>query len=193
MAVNTDFPEPDPPGPWIDIISTTNSGAVREAICVCSDHYSDYQKFRSGVSFGEAAQVLREFNQANRQLDVAGGDPQDPAGGYRSRGPVLWVMHVIKLDRWYLEHATCVDWDWRAWCEEHDDEYWQRMLAELEAWAIEEGVAPADAGDAADRIFLDGEPHDDVLYELVPGYRPYEPPARPVLEEDEYYDEVIPF
>jgi hypothetical protein len=29
-------------------------------------------------------------------------------GGYRSAGPVLWAMRVLKLDAWYYYHRDCV-------------------------------------------------------------------------------------
>lgn len=29
------------------------------------------------------------------------------AGGFRSRGPVLWAMRVMKLTAWYEKHACC--------------------------------------------------------------------------------------
>lgn len=29
-------------------------------------------------------------------------------GGYRSKGPVLWAMRVLKLDAWYNYHRDCV-------------------------------------------------------------------------------------
>lgn len=31
------------------------------------------------------------------------------AGGFRSRGPVLWAMRTLKLSMWYAAHEGCGD------------------------------------------------------------------------------------
>jgi hypothetical protein len=75
-----------PPGPWVDDVE-----------CVCMDHPGTYKNFNSRVTFGEAADRVRQVNRDN---------PNAP-GGWRSRGAVLWAMRVIKLERWYDAHAGC--------------------------------------------------------------------------------------
>tara|TARA_Y100000310_G_C20462492_1_gene706034 strand:- start:560 stop:856 length:297 start_codon:yes stop_codon:yes gene_type:complete len=69
------------PMPWVD-----------EQRCeACGEEYSS---FRCGVSWDDGVDAVRQANIRN-------------GGGYRSRGPVLWAMRVIKLDAWYLRHFPC--------------------------------------------------------------------------------------
>lgn len=82
--VNNEIPKPIPPGPW-----------VNEFRCKCGDHLAEYSKTSQGVTWDEGVQRLRETN-----ADIEGK-------GYRSRGPVLWAMRVIKLERWYADHVNC--------------------------------------------------------------------------------------
>jgi len=84
VSVNPLFAEPSPPGPWV-------SG---ERCLGCGEDYGD---FRGPLDFAAAADVLRQAAK------TAGDD----GGGYRSRGPVLWVMRVFKLDAWFLQHMEC--------------------------------------------------------------------------------------
>ena len=63
--------------------------------CLCGAAYADH---RSGASFDEACEAIR---QAAGDRHEAGG------GGFRSRGPVLWVMRCHKLMHWYLTHSQC--------------------------------------------------------------------------------------
>lgn len=83
MAVNPLIRKPRPPGKWINYDS-----------CICGARYDD---LRVGISFSEAAQMLRLKAQGEG----------DDGGGYRSRGPVLWMMRVSKLDMWFGEHFDC--------------------------------------------------------------------------------------
>ncbi len=134
--VNTPIPEPFPPGPWVD-----------KERCICGDHRADYRSYNSHVTFEQAAERLRDENQLaeigeDPQLEfrsaITGGDPHDEApGGYRSRGPVLWVMHVMKLERWYQDHEHCPegDWDWDEFCKKNDGApscagYWEWVAKE---------------------------------------------------------------
>ena len=76
-------------------------GGIDEEHCsICKASYLD---FRSGVTFAEAAALVRLSN---------GGF--EAGGGYRSRGPVLWAMRVMKLRAWYEEHMGCAQmaYDW---------------------------------------------------------------------------------
>lgn len=50
------------------------------------------------VSFGI---TWSDGEEAIRQASTAGG-------GYRSRGPVLWAMHKLKMDAFELRHLECV-------------------------------------------------------------------------------------
>lgn len=83
MPVNPLIRKPRPPGRWVNYES-----------CICGARYND---LRCGVGFGEAAQMLRI------KAEAAG----DITGGYRSRGPVLWLMRVSKLDAWFSMHFDC--------------------------------------------------------------------------------------
>lgn len=82
-VVNPLLCAPSPPGDWVD-----------EEQCVCGATYNAY---RSGVEFWEGAHRLR-------QAAKAGGDE---GGGFRTEGSVKWVLRVIKLERWYMEHYAC--------------------------------------------------------------------------------------
>lgn len=79
MPVNARLPEPRSPGDWVS--------AER---CVCG---STYKRFKPGVKFSDGVEMVRIRN---------GED-----GGFRTRGPVLWAMRVIKLELWYYEHQGC--------------------------------------------------------------------------------------
>ena len=83
MAVNPYIRKPRSPGPWV---------TDRECDCGCK-----YRDFRGPLCFQEAANWLRSR---------AHGDG-DESGGFRSRGPVLWMMRVAKLGAWYDEHRYC--------------------------------------------------------------------------------------
>ena len=78
--MNATMREPRSPGPWVD-----------EDGCACGDSFAD---FHAGITFDEGVQAVR-----------AAGGGFDAGGGYRSRGPVLWAMHVLRLDDWYREHS----------------------------------------------------------------------------------------
>lgn len=79
--VNPLVPLPKPPGAWVNDETCTACGAK-------------YDEFVPGVDFRSAANALRM---------AAGGF--ESGGGYRSRGPVLHMMRVMKLEEWYREHA----------------------------------------------------------------------------------------
>ena len=76
-TVNPEIRAPKPPGGWVD--ETRNY--------VTGERFED---FKPGITPEDAARRLR---QAARQQGT--GDP------YISRGPVLWTMHVLKLEAWY--------------------------------------------------------------------------------------------
>lgn len=100
--VNEYIPLPESPGPWVD-----------EDRCVCQAHPGTYKKYNSQVSFGEASAELRLWNKDN----------ENTSGGWRSQGPVLHMMRVIKLRRWYEAHGGCYveipadpdDWEPIVW------------------------------------------------------------------------------
>jgi hypothetical protein len=85
---NAEVLDPVPPGPWCN-----------EKECICGGHIEDYRSYNSRVTFDEAAARLR---QTNRSAGIEGG-------GYRSRGPILHMMSVMKLERFYDDHAQCDD------------------------------------------------------------------------------------
>lgn len=82
-SVNPVIALPKPPGPWVD----------DERCSVCGADYDDH---KAGVTFDAATTNLRA---------AAGGFAE--GGGYRSRGPVLHMMRVMKLADWYQTHAPC--------------------------------------------------------------------------------------
>jgi hypothetical protein len=84
--VNAEIPLPESPGPWVD-----------EYRCTCGDHLADYSRSHYGVSWDDGVELLRDTNRG------AGIEGQ----GYRSRGPVLHAMRVLKLERWYDDHRNC--------------------------------------------------------------------------------------
>lgn len=126
--VNAEIPEPEPPGPWIEAEFDDDDRLV-EIRCICGAHLGTYTAFNSGVTFGEAADYVREMNQlaevdeSQGELEfrphLTGGDWHNEApGGFRSRGSVLWAMRVLKMQRFYAEHETCPDddFDWDEFC-----------------------------------------------------------------------------
>lgn len=81
------FPPRDTP--WVD----------EDECSVCGEQYRTTDL---DVSWGEGEALIR---QTNRRGLVAGS-----SGGFRSRGPVLWAMRVLKLTRWYDRHLGCGDY-----------------------------------------------------------------------------------
>jgi hypothetical protein len=83
MPVNPTISAPRAPGTWVD-----------ETECICGAKYRDH---RGSYGFAEAAQYIRQRAK----------DDGDESGGFRSRGPVLWALRVLKLMSWYEEHFMC--------------------------------------------------------------------------------------
>ena len=87
-----------------------------EECSVCGELY---HRTNLGVTWGEGEAAVRA---ANRAGPVAGS-----SGGFRSRGPVLWAMHAIKVERWYDRHVPCREYaglKWPpglVWCLVHGD------------------------------------------------------------------------
>jgi len=89
---------PDSPGDWIDA----------ETCQVCG---AKYKHHRGDYDWGKAIQRLRAVAEE-------GGQYRDGAG-YISRRPVLWALHVLKLESWYLAHQECgYSWMESRGCEE---------------------------------------------------------------------------
>ena len=128
---NTWVPLPDPPGPWVD-----------DERCICGAHFGTYAAFNSRVTFAEAAAALRQLNQSAEAGDFWRGQE---SGGFRSRGPVLHMMRVFKLERWYAAHESCPggDWDWDQFCDDWPDSY---TCAGYHAW-VEAGRPEPDDDD----------------------------------------------
>lgn len=80
--VNSTIALPRSPGSWVD-----------EERCTCG---ATYAQFRAYPDWQEACATIRTANGG-----FTGG------GGFRSRGPVLHVMRVMKLLAWYQEHYFC--------------------------------------------------------------------------------------
>lgn len=92
LRVNPRIDPIKPPGWW-----------VTDRECEgCGEQYDDH---RSGANFQDAANELR----------MSAKSAGDEGGGYRSRGSVLWVMRVHKLNSWYLEHVYCQDMAQQQW------------------------------------------------------------------------------
>lgn len=87
-AVNPKMPEPASPGRWVDT----------DDCQLCGEKY---KRWRSGVSWDQASQMLYDGPQ--------GGDTGKATTGkfYRSRGAILWRMHVLKMGEWYARHSLC--------------------------------------------------------------------------------------
>jgi len=79
--VNPTIPVPDPPCETLDA----------EMCTVCGEYVKEISLGANSVS--AASQLIRQS---------AGG--YSAGGGYRSRGPLLWAMHVNKLQRFYERH-----------------------------------------------------------------------------------------
>ena len=77
--VNTEL-RPRFPGPWVD-----------EHGCKVCGETPDERSF--GVTWADGEALVREVNGTR--------------GGYRPRGPVLWAMKVVKLNRFGEAHMTC--------------------------------------------------------------------------------------
>jgi len=75
---NPTIREPKSPGRWVDWES-----------CICG---ATYIEFRSYPSMSEASSILRSASE----------DKQ-----WRSRRVLLWIMHCMKMQEWYLEHEGC--------------------------------------------------------------------------------------
>ena len=83
-----------------------------------------------------------------------------PGGGWRSRGPVLWAMHKIKLDRFAERHLDC-----RYFATKKYDGPFRRELPEYLVWAVRFGDEE-DQGIALARAQIAGVP-DATLYQVV--------------------------
>ena len=114
---NAEVREPAPPGPWC---SPTQ--------CDCGGTIYDYDRYNSGVTFAEAEEELRQRNES------AGLE----YGGYRSRGPILYMMRVLKLERFYEDHQNCdadnTPEEWAAYYETYDAPGGQEYLAWYSDW-----------------------------------------------------------
>ena len=63
----------------------------------CLHCKAKYANFRAHPSWTEAANRIRARN--------------GEGGGWRSRGPVLWEMRVMKMEAWLLAHHDCAPED----------------------------------------------------------------------------------
>ena len=81
---NATIRRPASPGLW-----------VNEETCTCGAHY---RKSRFGITWKMGVDLVRASN---------GGFDSENGGGYKSAGPILWAMRVLKLDAWYHCHRDC--------------------------------------------------------------------------------------
>jgi len=105
-SVNPVVKPPKPPGPWVDDERCQACGAL-------------FDDFHAGIDFADAAHRLRQLSGGYRA-----------GGGYRTRGPVLWMMHVMKLEDWYREHAPH-GWEYQA--QQHQRRRQQRQRQHAQA------------------------------------------------------------
>jgi len=111
-----------------------------------------------GVSWFDGEQRVRAMN---------------PDGGYRSRGPVLYAMHIIKLERFVERHFECGVW---ALKKQGGQLNRNETLPQYLIWAYRFGT-PDDLLTAVDRALSAGVPKARIAKELGPGN---------VYEEEEY-------
>jgi hypothetical protein len=97
-VVNPTIRAPLSPGEWVD----------EEECYQCGEQYHD---FRCYPNFIDCADRLR----------YAAFSKGDEGGGYRSRGPVLWVMRTEKLQQWYMKHLGC-GYEWEQGEAQAEDE-----------------------------------------------------------------------
>jgi hypothetical protein len=84
VPTNAYIPAPASPGWW-----------VSDAECACG---AKYRESRFGIRWRMGVDLVRAAN---------GGFDSENGGGYKSAGPVLWAMRVLKLDLWYQTHRAC--------------------------------------------------------------------------------------
>jgi len=103
-------------------------GIDEERCSVCGEKSDD---FRAGISWSDGADLIR---QAARSQDVAGG-------GWRTRGPVLWAMHYLKVTAFYERHTFggCM-WLWDLY-------EGQRPIPRALTWACFYGGSETAGGD----------------------------------------------
>lgn len=77
--LNAPSPLPKSPGRWVNLERCSGCGAT-------------FKEHRAHPAMGAASQRIRQRND----------DKQ-----FRSRGPLLWEMHVMKAEDWYVTHAGC--------------------------------------------------------------------------------------
>lgn len=70
--------------PWLDLESCEGCGDLYK------DHRGDY-----------------DWQAACNRMRHAAEAEGDSGGGYRSRGPVLWALRVLKAESWLLDHVYC--------------------------------------------------------------------------------------
>jgi len=70
--------------PWLDLTSCEGCGSL-------------YKNHRGEYSWSQACNRIRRA--AEREGDTG--------GGFRSRGPVLWSLHVLKVESWMMNHIYC--------------------------------------------------------------------------------------
>lgn len=126
-VVNEHIAEPKRPGGWVN----------RERCLCCGARYSEHRGQVVDYSWDAATQLVRSNNGAT--------------GGFRSRGPVLWAMRVLKLTDWYLVHEICGElWDGEQCLEDKPDPELELLrfeaagrgldaeLADLPGWETDE-------------------------------------------------------
>lgn len=81
--VNESMPRPNP---YCEPVDSEMCG-------ICGEYYAEVVLNAGGIQ--EASDRIRSR---------AGG--WEKGGGYRSRGPLLWTMHILKLEAWYERHFS---------------------------------------------------------------------------------------
>jgi hypothetical protein len=100
-VVNPYVAPPLPPGEWVD---------DEKCICGASYHAHKVRTFKRRRVYSRRRGVRYSspfFASASDRLRRIAKAQGDKGGGFRSRGPVLWMMRVIKLADWYDQHHGC--------------------------------------------------------------------------------------
>lgn len=78
---------------WIAEPQQLCEAVTAEFCAVCGEFYAN-----TILKAGTIQDASDSIRQAAKKEQIRGG-------GYRTRGPLLWQLHIMKLNAWYLRHA----------------------------------------------------------------------------------------
>lgn len=101
-----------PPGPWVNELECEVCAKLHAAgELPAREHWTGKKRRRRSWLAPHTFQDHRgggyDFQTAANRLRVAAKADGDEGGGYRSRRAVLYWLHVLKLESFYLEHMMC--------------------------------------------------------------------------------------